>query len=172
MRTGILRAQGSSQTGMACLEQPLHLPRMLRNSHFWVMVSFLAFGGSSETIGPILWAPPSAAGPRPLHFRIADSRHYCKRILVFFGTPTCHLRIFGGFFWDTREYNKRHFEVQAWISIDFWWIFVWLLVAPTFASWGALGRSWDDPGTMLGHWREQRGTLRGPGSDFVNFLMI
>ena len=102
----------------------------------------------------ILWATPSAAGPRPLHSRIADSRHCCNRILAFFGTPTCHIRIFG-FLWDTRDYNKGRFEVQAWISIDFWWIslpmfVIWLLGASTLASWGTLGRSSDDPGTMEG----------------------
>ena len=53
----------------------------------------------------ILWATPSAAGPRPLHSRIADSRHCCKRILAFFGTPTCHLRVFC-FFWDTGSLTK------------------------------------------------------------------
>ena len=124
----------------------------------------------------ILWATPSAAGPRPLHSRIADSRHCCKRILAFFGTPTCHIRIFG-FLWDTRDYNKGHFEVQAWISIDFWCILlpmvvIWLLGASTLASWGTLGRSWDDPGTILGHWRALGRTLRGPGPYFIDFLVI
>ena len=49
-------------------------------------------------------------------------------------------------FWDTREHNNGNLEVQAWISIDFWWILlpmvvIWLLVASTLASWGTLGRS-------------------------------
>ena len=58
-------------------------------------------------------------------------------------------------FWDTGEHNKGHFEVQAWIFTDFWWILVPMGViwhawcgASTLPSWGTLGRSWDDPGTL------------------------
>ena len=32
------------------------------------------------------------------------------------------------------------------------------------------GGPWDDPGTILGHWRAQGRTLRGPGSDFIDFF--
>ena len=34
------------------------------------------------------------------------------------------------------------------------------------------GGPWDDPGTILGHWRAQGRTLWGPGLDFIDFLMI
>ena len=34
------------------------------------------------------------------------------------------------------------------------------------------GGPWDDPGTILGHWRVQGRTLWGPGLDFIDFLMI
>ena len=113
----------------------------------------------------ILWATPSAAGPRTLLTALG------LQILVivasgswhFFGTPTCHLRIF--FYWDTREHNKGHFEVQAWISMDIRWILlpmvvIWLLGASSLASWGTLGRSWDDPGT---------GTRKDPARSRLGF---
>ena len=34
------------------------------------------------------------------------------------------------------------------------------------------GGPWDDPGTILGHWRAQGRTLWGPGLDFIDLLMI
>ena len=52
------------------------------------------------------------------------------------------------------------------------WVSFGMLGASTLASWGTLGQSWDDPGTILGHWRAQGRTLWGPGLDFVDFLMI
>ena len=57
--------------------------------------------------------------------------------------------------WDIGGHEEGPCEVQAWISIDFWWILlpmvvIWLLGASTLASWGVLGRSWDDPGTLEG----------------------
>ena len=53
------------------------------------------------------------------------------------------------FFWDTGEHNKENFdEVQAWISIDFWWI-LWPM-GVIWHAWcfyfGVLG----EPGTILG----------------------
>ena len=48
-----------------------------------------------------------------------------------------------GLFWDTREHNKGHFEVQAWISTDFWCYLACLeplLWRP--------GGPWDDLGTL------------------------
>ena len=72
------------------------------------------------------------------------------------------------FFWDNREHNNGHFEVQAWISTDFWWILLpmgviwhaWCLHFGVLGDPGTiLGRSWDDPGTILGHWRAQGRTL-------------
>ena len=57
-----------------------------------------------------------------------------------------------GLFCDTREHNKGHFEVQAWISTDFWWILFPLgVISHAWDDLGAiLGRSWDDPGTLEG----------------------
>ena len=34
------------------------------------------------------------------------------------------------------------------------------------------GEPWDDPGTILGHWRAQGRTLWGLGLDFIDFLLI
>ena len=34
------------------------------------------------------------------------------------------------------------------------------------------GVPWDDPGTILGHWRAQGRTLWGPGLDSIDFLLI
>ena len=78
------------------------------------------------------------------------------------------------FFWDTREHKKGHFEVQAWISIDFWWILlpmvvIWLLGASTLASWGALGRSWDDPGTLEGTRKDPARSRLGFYRFFIDF---
>ena len=68
--------------------------------------------------------------------------------------------------------------------LDFWqfcnqflglwclWVSFGMLGASTLASWRSLGRSWDDPGTILGHWRAQGRTLWGPGLDFIDFLVI
>ena len=79
-----------------------------------------------------------------------------------------------GRFCNTGEHNKGHFEVQAWISIDFWWILlpmvvIWLLGASTLASWGTLGkilgRSWDDPGTL-------EGTRKDPARSRLGFYQF
>ena len=84
-----------------------------------------------------LWAPPLRPAPdlctlglQILGIIASGSWHFLVH----------HLAIFASLiFWDTREYNKRHFEVQAWISIDFWRILlpmvaIWLLGASTLAS--------------------------------------
>ena len=34
------------------------------------------------------------------------------------------------------------------------------------------GGPWDDPGSILGHWRAQGRALWGPGLDFIDFLVI
>ena len=52
------------------------------------------------------------------------------------------------------------------------WVSFGMLGASTLASWRTLKRSWDDPGTILGHWRAQGRTLGGPGLDFIDFLLI
>ena len=68
--------------------------------------------------------------------------------------------------------------------LDFWpfcnqflglwclWVSFGMLGASTLASWRSLGRFWDDPGTILGHWRAQGRALGCPGLDFINFLVI
>ena len=61
----------------------------------------------------ILWATPSAASPRPLHSRVADSRHCCKLILAFAGTPSCHLCILVFFFGTLRNITKDTKD-EAW----------------------------------------------------------
>ena len=60
-----------------------------------------------------------------------------------------------GLFWDTREHNKGHFEVQAWISTDFWSY----LVEPLL--WRP-GGPWDDPGAILGRSWDIGGRKEGP----------
>ena len=52
------------------------------------------------------------------------------------------------------------------------WVSFGMLGASTLASWRTLGRSWDDRGTILGHWRAKGRTLWGPGLDFIDFLLI
>ena len=114
-------------------------------------------------MGYALWRRP----PNIAHCsRIADSRHCCKRILAFRYTNLL-FRMIGsftlvswgtlGFFWDTREHNKGHFEVQAWISTDFWCYLACLeplLWRP--------GGPWDDPGAILGRSWEIGGHKEGP----------
>ena len=111
----------------------------------------------------ILWATPSAAGPRSV---LAASG---LQFLGIVGSGPWHswyanlsFSMIGGFtlaclgtlgrFWDTWEHNKGHFEFQAWIFTDFLcpWVSFGMLGASTLASWGTLGRSWDDPGTLEG----------------------
>ena len=69
-----------------------------------------------------------------------------------------------GLFWDTREHNKGHFEVQAWISTDFWCYLACLVPL----LW-RLGGPWDDPGTMLGRSRDIGGHKEGPCDVFAYF---
>ena len=94
-------------------------------------------------------------------FRIADTWHCCKRVLVFLGRKPViwhvwwlHFGVLGdlGRFWDIGEHNKGHFEVQACIFTDLWWILVpmgvilhaWCLYFTVLADPGTiLGRSWD-----------------------------
>ena len=52
------------------------------------------------------------------------------------------------------------------------WVSFGMLCASTLASWRTLGRSWDDPGTILGHWRAQGRALGRPGLDFIGLLLI
>ena len=54
-----------------------------------------------------------------------------------------------GRFWDTGEHNKGHFEVQAWIFTDFWWILVPMGVI--WHAWCLYFTVLGDPGTILGH---------------------
>ena len=108
----------------------------------------------------ILWATPSAAGPRSL--LIASGLQILGIVASgswYFWDANLSFGMIGGFtlaswgtlgrFWDTGEHNKGHFKVQAWIFTDFWWILV-----PMGVIWHAcclyftvLG----DPGTILGH---------------------
>ena len=107
----------------------------------------------------ILWATPSAAGPRPLHSRIADSRHCCKRILAFFGTPACHLRIFG-FFGTLGSITKDTLRSRpGFLLISGGFSCPWLLFGCLAPLLWRPGGPWDDPGTILGHWRAQGRTL-------------
>ena len=140
------------------------------------------------TINNILWATPFAAGPRPLVIALglqilgivaSGSWHFWYTNLSFRMIGSFTLVSWGtlAFLPDTREHNNGHFEVQARISTDFGgfycpWVLFGMLGAFTLASWGTLGRSWSDPGTILGHWRTQGRTLRGPGLDFISFLLI
>ena len=120
----------------------------------------------------ILWATPSAAGPRPLHSRIAESRHCCKRILAFFGTSTCHLRIFG-LFGTLGSITKDTLRSRlGFLLISGGFCCPWLLFGCLVPLLWRPGGPWEDPGTILGHGRAQGRTLLGPGSDFIDFLMI
>ena len=67
-------------------------------------------------------------------------------------------------FWDTGEHNKRHFDVQAWIFTEFWWILVprevichaWCLYFGVLGDPGTiLGRSWDIGEYKKGHFEVQ-----------------
>ena len=112
---------------------------------------------------PILWATPSAAGPRS--FLIASGLQILGIVASgswYFEDANLSFGMIGGFtlaswgtlvgFWDIGEHNKGHFEVQAWIFTDFWWILVpmgvicyaWCLYFTVLGDHGTiLGRSWD-----------------------------
>ena len=118
----------------------------------------------------ILWATPSAAGPRSV---LAASG---LQFLGIVGSGPWHswyanvsFSMIGGFtlaclgtlgrFWDTCEHYKRHFEFQAWIFTDSLCIVVpmgviwpaWCLHFGVLGDSGTiLGRSWDGPGTLEG----------------------
>ena len=100
----------------------------------------------------ILWATPSAAGPRSL--LIVSGLQILGSVASgswYFWDANLSFSIIGGFtlaswvtlgrFWDTGEHNKGIFEVQAQIFTDFEWILVAMV-----PSWETLG----DPGTILG----------------------
>ena len=129
------------------------------------------FGNNS-----ILWATPSAAGPRSV---LAASG---LQFLGIVGSGPWHswyanlsFSMIGGFtlaclgtlgrFWDTWEHNKGHFEFQAWIFTDFLWILVPMGVI--WHAWclhfGVLG----DSGTILGRSWDGLGTLEGTRKDLV-----
>ena len=78
----------------------------------------------------ILWATPSAAGPRSLliasGLQILDivasgSLHFLGRKPVIWHDWWLHFGVLGtlGRCQDTGEHNKGHFEVQTWIFTDF-----------------------------------------------------
>ena len=81
----------------------------------------------------ILWAAPSAAGPRTLLTALgvqilgivaSGSWHFWYPDLSFGmlgGLTLASWRSLGRS-WDTGEHNKGHFEIQAWIFVNFWWI--------------------------------------------------
>ena len=103
--------------------------------------SFIAFLISAVYI---LWATPSAAGPRQLLIAL------WLQILGIVASKSCQFWypnfwfcMLGGFTlaswgtlggpWDIGEHHKGYFEVQAWMFIDFFWFkdfvfsFVWVL---------------------------------------------
>ena len=92
-----------------------------------------------------------------------------------------------GQFWDIGEHKNN--KTTLWgPGLDFYWFLVdfgthgchlaclepllWRPGGPWDDPGAILERSWDDAGTLLGHWRAQGKTLWGPGLDFVDFLMI
>ena len=85
----------------------------------------------SHTFIKILWATPSASGPRPLLIALglqilgiaaSGSCLFWYTNLLFRMIGSFTLVPWGtlGLFWDTREHSKGLFGGQAWISIDFW----------------------------------------------------
>ena len=99
----------------------------------------------------ILWTTPSAAGPRPLHSRIADSLHCCKRILAFFGIPTCRFRISGFFFGTLGSITKDTLRSRpGFLLISGGFCCPWLLFGCLAPLLWLPGGPWDDPGTLEG----------------------
>ena len=79
----------------------------------------------------ILWATPSAAGPRSLLIALglqifgivaSGSWHLWYPDLSFGMLGGLTFGVLGalGRSWDTGEHKKGHFEVHAWIFINFW----------------------------------------------------
>ena len=129
----------------------------------------------------ILWATPSAAGPRPL--------------LIALGLQILGIAASGSWlFWYTNLLFRMigSFTLVSWGTLGFFGTlgsitmdtlspgldFYRFLV--DFVAHGCYlaclvpllwrpGGPWDDPGTILGHWRTQGRTLWGPGLDFTDF---
>ena len=116
-------------------------------------------------------------------FRIADSWHCCKRVLVFFGTQTYHLVWLVASLWrpgglwadfgtqgsitkDTLRSRPGFVPIFGGFCCP--WVLFGMLGASTLASWGTLGRSWDIRDYKTGHCEVQAWILsifcwfRGP----------
>ena len=105
---------------------------------------------------------PLPSAPRPLHSRIADSRHCCKRILAFFGTSTCHLRIFG-LFGTLGSITKDTLRSRlGFLLISGGFCCPWLLFGGFVPLLWHPGGPWEDPGTILGRSWDIGGHKEGP----------
>ena len=109
--------------------------------------------------------------PPTLHSRIADFRLCCIRIVAFFGTPTCHLRIFG-FFWTLGSITKDTSRPSHgfFFLVDFvvhgCYLAAWCLYFGVLGESGKiLGRPWDDPGTW-------EGTRKDPTRSRLGFYWV
>ena len=98
----------------------------------------------------ILWATPSAADPRPLHSRVQILGIVASGFLAFFGTPSCHLRIFGLFatLGNIAKDTLRSRPEFLLIIVDFV-AHGCSLACLVLLLWRPRG-AWDDPGTKEG----------------------
>ena len=123
----------------------------------------------------ILWATPSAAGPRPLIIVLGlHNLGIVARGSWHFEYANLSLGMIGGFtfpswgtlgrFWDTGEHNKWNFAVKAQIFTDCFWIFVpmgviwhdWCFYFGVPGDLGTiLGRSWHIGEYKEGHCKVQ-----------------
>ena len=116
-------------------------------------------------------ATASAAGPRPLHSRVADSRHCCKLILAFVGTPTCHLCIFV-FFGTLRNITKGTWGSRpGFLPIFANFVAHGCYLACLMPLLWRPGAAWDDPETILGGSWDDPGTLEATRKDPVRYRL-
>ena len=126
----------------------------------------------------VLWATPSAAGPRSL--LIASGLQILGIVASgswYFWDANLSFGMIGGFtlaswgtlgrFLETGEHNKGNFKVQAWIFTDFWWIL--LPMGVIWHAWCLYFTVLGDPGTILGRSWDIREYTKG---HFIDFYLI
>ena len=148
------------------------LPNYADSAEWWVVP--ITPGSPCGGAANILWATPSAAGPRSL--LIVSGLQILGSVASgswHFWVANLSFGMIGGFsfacwrylgrFWSIGEHNK-------WTLNGLWCpcVSFGMLVASALASQGTLGRSWDDPGTLV----VQERTLWSPGLDFIDFWLV